>query len=215
MLTVIGNYIKWCPNKPQSKFALYHLTKCCGKRGQAEQLSINKNVRKYRRCAYVCLPSSCLRAACVCVMNVCKCECTRATWHPFKIRMCSESGQQSGRRKHFRWENMPKIHFNNNSNFSLTYQNTITNTNAILHLELVDFGHFRYDQMVIATGWIFYVLVLATANCRTQLFCGCFVQTKCIWNITALGGWPIEWSGFSIFHLLNLFYSCVSVPLDE
>lgn len=146
MLTVIGNYIKWCPNKPQSKFALYHLTKCCGKRGQAEQLSINKNVRKYRRCAYVCLPSSCLRAACVCVMNVCKCECTRATWHPFKIRMCSESGQQSGRRKHFRWENMPKIHFNNNSNFSLTYQNTITNTNAILHLELVDFGHFRYGR---------------------------------------------------------------------
>lgn len=28
VLTIIANYIKRCPNKPQSKFALYHLTEC-------------------------------------------------------------------------------------------------------------------------------------------------------------------------------------------
>lgn len=48
MLTIIANYIKWCPNKPQSKFVLYHLTECVVNEVSAEQLSINnKKSTKY------------------------------------------------------------------------------------------------------------------------------------------------------------------------
>lgn len=189
MLTVIGNYIKWCPNKPQSKFALYHLTKCCGKRGQAEQLSINKNVRKYRRCAYVCLPSSCLRAACVCVLWMYVSVNAHVQRDIRSKSACVASPGSKvdganifGERTCLKYISIITVisHWHTKTQSPIQMQYCTWNW-----LTLVIFG---MAEMVIATGWIFYVLVLATANCRTQLFCGCFVQTKCIWNITALGG---------------------------
>lgn len=215
MLTVIGNYIKWCPNKPQSKFALYHLTKCCGKRGQAEQLSINKNVRKYRRCAYVCLPSSCLRAACVCVLWMyvsvnapvqrdvrSKSACVASPGSKvdganiFGERTCLKYISIITVISHWHTKTQSPIQM---QYCTWTWLTLVIFGMAKWSLQPAEFSMFWCWLLQIAER-NYFVVVSSKQN---------VYETSQHWGV------PIEWSGFSIFHLLNLFYSCVSVPLDE
>lgn len=133
VLTIIANNIKRCPNKPQSKFALYHLTECVVNEVSTEQLSINNKKSKIsEQCGFASVYVSCnvtFRLECAPRENEWAC-CTAA----YSVRL---HGGPNTHTHTISMRYMPKIHFNNNSNFSLTHYQEHTHKRKRKHMHTI------------------------------------------------------------------------------